>query len=117
MSRTYESVVIFDPTLTEKQIEDRVERFRGTLSGGDRDAAERGIFEVNHWGKRKLAYPIQKKEQGIYAVLRFEAEPEAVKEYDRIARLDEMVMRQLTVVNPPEVAAPAGKSAESGEEE
>lgn len=114
MSRTYESVVIFDPTLTEKQIEDRVERFRGALAG-DRD----GSFEVNHWGKRKLAYPIQKKEQGIYSVLRFEADPEAVKEYDRIVRLDEMVLRQLTVVNPPEVAASAGESesADSGEEE
>ncbi|MDX1660384.1 MAG: 30S ribosomal protein S6 [Gemmatimonadota bacterium] len=108
MSRTYESVIIFDSTLPESEIEGRVERFRETLVG-----EEDGSFDVDHWGKRKLAYPIRNDEQGIYSVLRYEAEPDAVKEFDRIAKLDEMVLRHLTVVNPPE----APSASESGEEE
>lgn len=112
MSRTYESVVIFDSTLAESQVEDRVERFKGILSGDGSSA-----FEVDHWGKRKLAYPIQKNEQGIYAVLRYEAEPDEVKEFDRIARLDEMVLRHLTVVNPPQAPGSTAETAETGEEE
>lgn len=113
MSRTYESVIIFDSTLAEKQIEDRVERYRATLVGDDG-----GSFDVDHWGKRKLAYPIQDFEQAVYAVLRYEAEPDAVKEFDRIARIDEMVLRHLTVVNPPQaVASSAEESPEPGEED
>lgn len=112
MSRTYETVIIFDSTLAEKQIEDRVERFRTTLVGENG-----GSFDVDHWGKRKLAYPIQDFEQAVYAVLLYEAEPDAVKEFDRIARLDEMVLRHLTVVNPPRAASSAEESAEPGEED
>lgn len=101
MARTYETVIIFDSSLTDDQIEERIERYRNVLVGNGE-----GPFQVDRWGKRKLAYPIQKKEQGIYAVLRYEAGPESLAEFERIARIDEMVLRQLTVVNPVEPPAP-----------
>lgn len=114
MPRPYESVIIFDSSLDESQVEERIERYRKVLVG-DGDAP----FATDLWGKRKLAYPIQKKEQGIYAVLRYDSEPEALTEFERLARLDELVLRQLTVVNPVE-APPAPERAAretSGEEE
>lgn len=116
MPRTYESVIIFDSSLEDSQVEERIERYRSVLTGnGDKP------FTVDRWGKRQLAYPIQKKEQGIYAVLRYEADPDALSEFERIARIDEMVLRQLTVVNPveptPSPEAGAGASRREGVDE
>lgn len=108
MPRTYETVVIFDSSMDESEVEERVERYRKILTGGD------GPFRVTPWGKRKLAFPIRKKEQGIYSILRYEAEPEALNEFERIVRLDEQVLRHLTVVNP--VEAPAAEAGDEGRE-
>ncbi|MDX1623174.1 MAG: 30S ribosomal protein S6 [Gemmatimonadota bacterium] len=108
MPREYETVVIFDSSLTEEEVEERVERFRNALFGDGE-----GPFHVDVWGKRKLAYPIQNEEQGIYAVLRHESEPDRLSELERVARIDEMVLRQLTVVDPPTPAPPAEVEEES----
>lgn len=107
MPRTYETVLIFDPSLTDEQVDERIDRYKDVLAAGE-DA-----FHLDLWGKRKLSYPIQKKEQGIYAVLRYDTEPDSLNELERIARLDEMVLRHLTVVNPP---GAAGKEEETGSE-
>ncbi|HUP19452.1 MAG TPA: 30S ribosomal protein S6 [Gemmatimonadota bacterium] len=101
MARIYETVIIFDSSLPDEQIEERIERFKGVLAN-DGEAP----FQIDRWGKRKLAYPIQKKEQGHYAVFRYESQPAALAEFERLARIDEMVLRQLTVVNPVEPRAP-----------
>lgn len=102
MARPYETVLIFDSALEEGQLEEKLDRFRKILQT---DAGE--PVSVVHWGKRKLAYPIDKKEQGIYAILRYETEPSALTEFERIMRLDEQVLRQLTVVDPIVPAPPA----------
>ena len=78
-------------------------------SGGD-------SVKVDVWGKRKLAYPIDKKEQGIYAVLRYETEPSALTEFERIMRLDEQVLRQLTVVDPIVPTPPPARAPRPAEE-
>ena len=101
MARIYETVIIFDSTLPDEQVEERIERFKGVLAG-DGEAP----FQIDRWGKRKLAYPIGKKEQGYYAVFRYESLPAALVEFERLARIDEMVLRQLTVVNPVEPRSP-----------
>ncbi|MFN2383414.1 MAG: 30S ribosomal protein S6 [Gemmatimonadota bacterium] len=111
MARPYETILIFDSALEEGQLEEKLDRFRNILQidGGE-------PVSIVPWGKRKLAYPIGKKEQGIYAILRYNAEVPALTEFERIAKLDEQVLRQLTIVHPvgplaaPNVAAPSAET-------
>lgn len=106
MPRSYETVLILDSVLDESQVEEKLTRFKRTIDGQDGSAVR-----VDLWGRRKLAYPIQKKEQGIYVVLRYETEPDKLTEFERLTRLDEQVLRQLTVVDPIEPPAPAAAAA------
>ena len=111
MPRPYETVIIFDSTLEDSQVQEKIQRLSSLVApnGGD-------SVKVDLWGKRKLAYPIDKKEQGIYAVLRYETEPSALTEFERIMRLDEQVLRQLTVVDPIVPTAPPARAPRPAEE-
>jgi small subunit ribosomal protein S6 len=95
MPRSYETVLIFDSTLDESVLEQKLGRLQGALVD---DANE--SMTVTQWGTRKLAYPIGKKEQGIYIILRYDTEPDRLVEFERLAKLDEQVLRQLTIVDP-----------------
>lgn len=112
MPRPYETVIIFDSALEDAQVQEKIQRLTGLVApkGGD-------AVKVDVWGKRKLAYPIDKKEQGIYAVLRYETEPSALTEFERVMRLDEQVLRQLTVVDPIVPAPPVVRAPRPAEEE
>ncbi len=94
MQRSYETVLIFDSTLDESVLEQKLGRLQGALV----DNVE--SMTVTQWGTRKLAYPIGKKEQGIYVILRYDTEPDRLVEFERLAKLDEQVLRQLTIVDP-----------------
>ena len=99
MPRQYEAVYIFDSTLEDTAITDRLGRFHGLL----------GVTEsatVDHWGRRQLAYPIGRRENGYYVVARFDAEPSALPEYERALRLDESVVRYLLTLHEHELGAP-----------
>ncbi len=87
----YETVFILTPVLSDEQMKEAVEKFKGVL-------AENGATVVNEeeWGLRKLAYPIQKKSTGFYCLLEFEGEPTIVKKLDVAFRRDERVIRFLT---------------------
>jgi small subunit ribosomal protein S6 len=104
--RPYETVFIFDSSLAEPELEEKIERFRRILSEGGGDSVQ-----VVHWGKRKLAYPIGKKEQGVYVILRYQSAPDALNELERVARLDEQILRHLTIVNPPASHAMGGEAS------
>lgn len=96
--RPYETVIIFDSRLDDAAREEKLDRFRDILGGdGDPDAVS-----VTPWGKRTLAYPIEEHRQGVYVILRYETEPPALEEFERVARIDESVLRQLTIVDPTE---------------
>lgn len=92
--RDYELVVIFHPALGEDAIQQKLERFHGLVSGGDAE-----IAVVDHWGGRRLAYPIRKQTTGYYVVTQFLGDPTALPELERIMKLDEEVLRYLIVVN------------------
>lgn len=111
MPRPYETVIIFDSALEDSQVQEKIQRLSSLVApnGGD-------SVKVDVWGKRKLAYPIDKKEQGIYAVLRYETEPSALTEFERIMRLDEQVLRQLTVVDPIVPTPPPARAPRPAEE-
>lgn len=92
--RDYELVVIFHPALGEDAIQQKLERFHDLVSGGDAE-----ISVVDHWGGRRLAYPIQKHTTGYYVVTQFTGAPTDLPELERIMKLDEGVLRYLIVLN------------------
>jgi small subunit ribosomal protein S6 len=110
--RPYETVIIFDSILEDSQVQEKIQRLSSLVSPNGSDSVR-----VDLWGKRKLAYPIDKKEQGIYAVLRYETEPSSLTEFERIMRLDEQILRQLTVVDPIVPAPPAVRTPRPTEED
>ena len=86
--RTYEVVVIIDPEVDDRQVNGLLEKpLAGlTKAGGTVD-------QIDVWGRRKLAYDIQKKSEGIYAVINVNAPAEVVAELDRQLNLNESVLR------------------------
>jgi small subunit ribosomal protein S6 len=86
--RQYELMVILDSELEERTVAPSLDQFLNVIrqSGGSVD-------KVDLWGRRRLAYEIDKKTDGIYAVIDMTAEPDAVKELDRQLNLNEAVLR------------------------
>ena len=84
----YELMVILDPEIDERTVAPSLDKFLGVIrnDGGT-------IESTDIWGRRKMAYEINKKAEGIYAVVNFTSSPEAAKELDRQLRLSEAVMR------------------------
>lgn len=91
--RHYESVVILNAALEDEQIETTLTRIQETLKT---NGAE--ISDIERWGRKRLAYPIQKSKSGYYAIFRFESPTETIKELERIYRLDETIVRYLTIM-------------------
>ena len=86
--RHYELMVILDPELEERTVAPSLDRFLNVVRKGGGS-----IENVNIWGRRKLAYEIKKKAEGIYAVVDMQAEPALAKELDRQLNLNEAVLR------------------------
>ena len=84
----YELMVILDPEIDERTVAPSLDKFLNVVlnDGGT-------IENIDIWGKRRLAYEIQKKNEGIYAVVNFTAEPATTTELDRQLKLSEAVMR------------------------
>ena len=87
-ARPYELMVILDPTLEERTIPTTLDGFLQVIphEGGK-------IDNVDLWGRRRLAYDIKKKSEGIYAVVNFTAEAKTADELDRQLGLNEAVLR------------------------
>ena len=86
--RQYEVMVILDPDLDERTVAPSLDTYLNVIRG------EGGTVDnVDVWGKRRLAYEINKKNEGIYAVLDLQATPAAVAELDRQLGLNESVVR------------------------
>jgi small subunit ribosomal protein S6 len=99
MPREYEAVYIFESTLEDTAITEKLTRVHGLLHA-------EGEIKVDHWGRRQLAYTIGPRETGYYVVARFAVEPTALPEYERALRLDEGVVRYLITLFEHEVGAP-----------
>lgn len=94
--RHYEVMVILDPDLEERAVSPLIESFLSVVRDGGGK-----IEKVDTWGRRRLAYEIKKKPEGIYSVIDLQAEPAVVKELDRQMNLNESVLR--TKVLRPEI--------------
>lgn len=88
----YETVFILTPVLSEDQMKEAVKKFQDYL----KDNGAETVHE-EHWGMRKLAYPIQKKSTGFYHLIEFKSEGEFIANLETELKRDERVMRFLTV--------------------
>jgi small subunit ribosomal protein S6 len=86
--RHYERRIILDSNLEERTVQPSLDQFLTVVTGGGGK-----VDKVDIWGKRRLAYQIEKKSEGIYAVVDLTAEPGTVLELDRQLNLNEGVLR------------------------
>ena len=114
---SYECLFIVDTTAGDDAVKAKVEKFTGKI------AANAEFVEVNEWGKRRLAYPINDKLEGYYVIVTFKAEPAFIAEIERRFNIDETIMRYLVVkldfdaaVKAAEKAAAKAAAAEAAEE-
>lgn len=86
--RRYELMLILDPELEERTVAPSLDSFLNVVRQGGGT-----VEKVDIWGRRRLAYEIKKKAEGIYAVIDLNCEPAVVKELDRQLNLNEAVLR------------------------
>lgn len=86
--RAYELMVLIDPEVDERTVEPTLKKYLEvvTTAGGT-------IDKVDVWGRRKMAYEIQKKSEAIYVVVDFHSEPAATQELDRLLNINETILR------------------------
>ena len=91
--KNYETVFILNPVLSEDQAKDAVDKFVKVLKKANAD-----VINIEQWGLKKLAYPINKKSTGFYNMIEFTAEGPAIDTLETEYRRDESIMRFLTTV-------------------
>ena len=115
MTEKYETTFILEPGLDENKVNEEVEKVSSWIKDLNGE-----ILEVQRWGKRRLAYEINRKRDGIYTMVLYQGGGPLVKEVERRLRLNESVMRSLSVVHVqpeltqgvPEVVAAAAADAD-----
>jgi len=92
MLNQYETVFICTPVLSEPQVKETVKKFRDIITdnGGE-------LLHEEHWGMKKMAYPIQKKSSGFYHLFEYKANPTFVAKLETEFRRDECIIRFMTV--------------------
>ncbi|MFT8315449.1 MAG: 30S ribosomal protein S6 [Clostridium sp.] len=90
--RKYETLFILNPSLEDDTVKANVEKFKGVIENGGGT-----VDNIDSWGKRKLAYEIDKVNEGYYTLINFSADSELPKELDRIFRITDGVIRHLIV--------------------
>ncbi|HLL08994.1 MAG TPA: 30S ribosomal protein S6 [Nocardioidaceae bacterium] len=90
--RRYELMVILDPDLEERTVAPSLDQYLNLIRQGGGS-----VEKLDVWGRRRLAYEVDKRTEGIYAVVELTAEPATVKELDRQLGLNESVLRTKVV--------------------
>ena len=90
--RIYEELFIVRPDLPEEETDQLIERLTTLIAGQGGN-----VDKVDKWGVRKLAYRVQKRTEGFYVLLQFTAKPETVRELERQLRVQDQVMKFITV--------------------
>jgi small subunit ribosomal protein S6 len=92
MSRIYEELFIVRPDATDEEIDPFIEQIKGVITSGGGT-----VDKTEKWGVRKLAYRVQKRNEGNYILVQFSAGPALVKELERRLRVSDMVLKFITV--------------------
>lgn len=87
----YESVIILSTSATEEETVAFGEKMKNLISGNGE------LTNVEEWGKKTLAYEIKKQKEGYYILFTFAAKPEFISEFERILRLDEIVLKHIVI--------------------
>ncbi len=90
--RQYETMVLLSPELTDETVEEKISGFEKKVTEGGGE-----VLNVDRWGKKRLAYPIQRQRHGIYFIVTYHSEPEVVTDIERDMRIDEETWRYMTV--------------------
>jgi len=90
--RIYEELFILKPDAAEEEIEQVIEQVRQVIT-----SREGVVDKVDKWGIRKLAYRVQKLNEGFFVLIQFTSTPETVKEIERRLRVSDFVLKFLTV--------------------
>ncbi len=91
ITANYEAVYILDPSLSEEAIASLIAKFKGVVE------ANGTVSEIDEWGKRRLAYPINDLMEGYYVLMTFNAAAAIPAELDRVFRITDGVMRSMIV--------------------
>ncbi|AHW65624.1 MAG: 30S ribosomal protein S6 [Corynebacterium sp.] len=86
--RQYEMMIIIDPSQDERTVSPSLDKFLETVRKDNGT-----VDKVDIWGKRRLEYPINKQDEGIYAVVDLNCESATVQELDRVLNLNDIIMR------------------------
>lgn len=97
LRQKYESVIIISIKLAEEEIKSVVEKFKNLIS------EHAVLLDVQEWGKRKLAYPVNHDDEGYYVLFNFESDHSFPAEFGRQCKIDDSVVRFMTVVKNEEV--------------
>ena len=92
MTRIYEELFIVKPDAPDEEVDQFVETLRTQLT-----AAGATVDKIDKWGKRRLAYRVDKYREGTYVLFQFTSEPTAVRELERRLRVSDVVLKFLTV--------------------
>ncbi|MEJ2689097.1 MAG: 30S ribosomal protein S6 [Deltaproteobacteria bacterium] len=90
--RRYETISIIRPNLSEEEVKAIIDRFNGNV---EKDGGT--IISLDQWGLKKLAYPIKKETQGYYVYTQYAGTPTSVAENERLYRIDDKILKYLTV--------------------
>ena len=105
---SYETLFVVSGNLAEEEIKANVEKFVGLINENGTDV------DVNEWGKRRLAYPINYVTEGYYVLVSYKSEPSFPLELERVLGITEGVLRYMTTTKI-EKAAPAEEVVEAPE--
>ena len=91
--KDYELTVILDPEIADENVEATLERLHSTITsrGGE-------VVETDHWGRKRLAYPIKRKMEGNYFLSKVRMEPGSERELERALNISEDVLRHLVIL-------------------
>jgi len=90
--RTYEELFIVKPDVPDEEVDQFIEQMKTVLTNSGAT-----VDKVDKWGKRRLAYRVQKYREGTYVLVQFSSSPEVVKEFERRLRVSDLVIKFLTV--------------------
>ena len=91
MQNNYESIIIINSSLEDAQIKDTVTKVTNLIN-------EHGKIEsTEEWGKKRLAYPIQKQNEGYYVLINFSSNPEFIDELERVYNITDEVIKHIVV--------------------
>ena len=108
--RAYETIVVIDSQLEDEPIDKEIETLESLIK-----AHEGEIIDTERWGRRKLSFEIKDRQQGYYTLMKYNADKSVREEFDRSCKLNENVLRYMTVRVKKHAVAAASSEGQTGD--